>query len=442
MNSISIAASNTDTTLTFSLPEHFDLDVIQKEEWKNVSFPDGFKTSFAYAEGGILLIQGQGYSNFNDEVFSVTFGSDILNQYLKPQQKYIMIQDWNQYETSSSRARQYFIDQVVKDPRIKAIVFCNTTWTQSLSIKLANKMNIIDLDVHIASSVEDAFFAAKRLIDNEQIVDTQNIQLFSDVESKAESYDQIKPHIQDLLNYLDSIDWKTGQFNRIFKVSSLHPMLPVFDAITMIKSQLDKIFQERNLIEQQLLEHKENLEVLVQKRTQELELSRQKLAQLAIRDELTGAYNRRHFMETLTLDFERAQRLNSELCMIMIDVDHFKSINDTYGHPVGDSVLVQLTKAIQGNFQDIDTLFRIGGEEFALIFPQITNQEAQQAAESILQVIRDTAFIVDEMELSVTVSIGVSMLRGDIKNKRSFIQLVDKALYMAKHNGRNQVQFI
>ncbi|WED23644.1 GGDEF domain-containing protein [Vibrio sp. JC009] len=433
-------AATSDTT--FSLDENTGITVIQKDNWKHVAFPGGFKTSYAFIEDAILLVQGEGYSDLKDETYSVAFGDAILDAHLIPDKKYIMIQDWTRYKNSSAGARQYFIDSVVKNDQLKAIVFCNMTWKQAMTIKIAGKLKILDLDIHICNSVQDAVTTAIELNGSAQTnrEEEPSSAVRKDPEISSKEAQPTSAHIQDLIDYLDAIDWQTGKLVKKYTVTPEHPMLPVFDAITFIKSQLDRTFEERNLIEQQLIHHRDNLEVLVQQRTQELELSKQKLAQLAIRDELTGLYNRRHFMQILTTEFERAKRYCSDMSIMIIDADHFKSINDTHGHMGGDAALIQLAQIIRKTFRELDTLFRIGGEEFAVILPQTRIEEALTVAERLRSNVWETEAVFEKRPISLSISIGVAMVTHGIYSKENLLKVTDDALYQAKRNGRNRIE--
>ncbi len=157
-------------------------------------------------------------------------------------------------------------------------------------------------------------------------------------------------------------------------------------------------------------------------------------------DSLTGLFNRRYFVEHAEREFKRAQRNGKPLTVISIDIDHFKDINDKYGHPVGDEVLVEVSKQLLPNLRSEDVLARIGGEEFAIVLPDTDLQQASHIAERIRHQ-QDCIRIKGNWqgELNVQVSVGVAIKLDDDSNFDVLFSRADKALYMAKNNGRNQV---
>ena len=164
------------------------------------------------------------------------------------------------------------------------------------------------------------------------------------------------------------------------------------------------------------------------------------IEQLAITDGLTGVLNRRAGINRLHKEYSSAQRHHRPLSLIILDIDHFKQINDTHGHQCGDQVLKELCRRITDNIRDEDTLFRYGGEEFVIILPLIGLCEAVLCASRLLDVIRDTPFNNVKPGLVVQASIGVaSTSRQQVSCPELLIALADNALYWAKHHGRNQV---
>ena len=163
-----------------------------------------------------------------------------------------------------------------------------------------------------------------------------------------------------------------------------------------------------------------------------------KLNELSITDELTGLYNRRKLNEALEIEFDKAKRFNNSLSILIIDIDHFKSINDFYGHKVGDIVLAKLGSLLSKNTRNIDIAVRYGGEEFVIILPQTDFKNAASAAKKIKKIIQDFKFTPIEKE--ITVSIGVASLPDeDIKSVDDMLKAVDDFLYEAKNSGRNRI---
>jgi len=156
-------------------------------------------------------------------------------------------------------------------------------------------------------------------------------------------------------------------------------------------------------------------------------------------DGLTQVYNKRYFIETLEREIGRAQRYRRDLSLIMFDIDNFKRINDTYGHLAGDHVLKQLASVIKSRIRREDILSRYGGEEFAIILPEIDGYNSLQFAEKIRRLIEKAVFKFEETEIPVTISIGVASASGELQEPHDFIRIADAKLYEAKSQGRNRV---
>ncbi|WP_290486628.1 ligand-binding sensor domain-containing diguanylate cyclase [Idiomarina sp. UBA3162] len=174
------------------------------------------------------------------------------------------------------------------------------------------------------------------------------------------------------------------------------------------------------------------LELMVAEKTKELK-------GLARQDSLTQLGNRRAFDEQLQYEVKRCERSAQPLSLAIIDVDHFKLINDRYLHVIGDQVLIELSALLSNMLRDVDYIARWGGEEFALLMPETNAKEALKAAERIRQTVEDTSFNHLANELSVTVSIGVASSEH-YPNHSALLVAADKALYEAKQNGRNRTE--
>lgn len=160
-----------------------------------------------------------------------------------------------------------------------------------------------------------------------------------------------------------------------------------------------------------------------------------KLRDISEHDHLTNTYNRRHMYKLLGVEIERARRYQTPLSMVMFDIDHFKSINDTYGHIAGDTILVGIVEAVQKELRTSDLLARFGGEEFIVILPGIDAAAATMLAERLRHLIPQLVF---EFATGITCSFGVCQSRDD-DDIDTFIRRVDHLLYKAKHAGRNCV---
>jgi diguanylate cyclase (GGDEF)-like protein/PAS domain S-box-containing protein len=162
----------------------------------------------------------------------------------------------------------------------------------------------------------------------------------------------------------------------------------------------------------------------------------EELNRLAITDPLTGVWDRRHGEELFTADLLEARRYGPAMSLLMLDIDHFKTINDTHGHQVGDRVLVELCERLTANLRTSDVLARWGGEEFVIVMRHCTLADAIPLADKIRHLIADTPF--DDVG-TITVSIGAAELRPD-DDLASWLDRADKAMYQAKAAGRNNVR--
>jgi diguanylate cyclase (GGDEF)-like protein len=193
-----------------------------------------------------------------------------------------------------------------------------------------------------------------------------------------------------------------------------------------------------------LVEQKRRLEVAVQSRTKELEHEKaelqraeEKMRQYAEHDDLTGLWNHRIVIERLHQEVDRARREGVALSIILTDLDHFKNINDTYGHLAGDKVLEEISAVFQRTVRAYDSVGRYGGEEFLLILPGLTSVAARLRAEQFRMAIQAARIQYNETAIQVTASFGVAS--GIPEDYESMIRTADAALYRAKNNGRNCV---
>lgn len=170
-----------------------------------------------------------------------------------------------------------------------------------------------------------------------------------------------------------------------------------------------------------------------------LKLSRQELERLSVTDSLTGLYNRRHLLETLDRELRRSHRHDHAFAIMMIDVDHFKQFNDTYGHQAGDDVLIRVGAVLSGAIREVDYAARYGGEEFLVLMPETEAAVAVDAAERIRERMQEEAFAVHGERPSVTLTIGVAEFPADGDTPDAVIASADNALYAAKKAGRNRV---
>lgn len=164
----------------------------------------------------------------------------------------------------------------------------------------------------------------------------------------------------------------------------------------------------------------------------------EELRLLATHDQLTGLLNRRMFDRILAEESERAVRFSRPLALIMVDIDHFKRINDSHGHPVGDEVLQEVARRLVSETRSVDRVTRYGGEEFALVVMETDLATALNTARRLCEAMeRDPIVTYEKLELTVTISAGVAVLPGDASTGATLVAAADKALYTAKARGRN-----
>ncbi|HJR80801.1 MAG TPA: diguanylate cyclase [Anaerolineales bacterium] len=165
----------------------------------------------------------------------------------------------------------------------------------------------------------------------------------------------------------------------------------------------------------------------------------QEVQSLALTDPLTGLQNRRSLFELGRIEFSRAHRMNRPFCCMMLDLDYFKQINDTYGHAIGDQVLQEFAERCKRSVREVDLVGRYGGEEIVIFLPETDLETAMLVAERLRMSIEATPVKVSDQELSVTVSIGVSRKDENSLELETLVARADQAMYIAKHRGRNRV---
>ncbi len=165
----------------------------------------------------------------------------------------------------------------------------------------------------------------------------------------------------------------------------------------------------------------------------------EKLREQANRDSLTGLFNRRYLEGTLEREIARCKREDTPIAMLLLDIDHFKLINDTYGHQAGDEVLRALARILQDSARVEDIVCRYGGEEFLLVLPKMPLDAARERGEQLRRLFAETPMTYVDRRIRITTSIGISATSTHSETAESLIRCADEALYLAKQNGRNRV---
>lgn len=206
--------------------------------------------------------------------------------------------------------------------------------------------------------------------------------------------------------------------------------------------RLAKVFNQMHAtIKRQIQElnaHRDMLEKEVKERTYELEQANKKLDLISRTDELTQLPNRRDMHRTIEKEVDRANRFRKAFSIIFIDIDHFKDVNDTYGHAAGDAVLKSVASTIRSLLRKYDVLARYGGEEFLTLLPETELKDAAHVAERFRKQIENQTIFFGGQEIKVTITLGVAQFDSGLGAERC-IQLADKALYEGKEHGRNRV---
>ncbi len=202
-----------------------------------------------------------------------------------------------------------------------------------------------------------------------------------------------------------------------------------------IKKSFYRYENEINHKSTELNELNENLERRVQKRTKELKELTRELEVLATTDSLTNIHNRYSIMNMLNIEINRAKRNNQSLCVIMYDIDFFKNINDKFGHDMGDKILKELSVVVKNSLRFVDILGRYGGEEFLIIMPSTSFEDAKEIAQRTREEVENHKFI---NSIKITISLGLVNLKTD-ENIDAIFKRLDNLLYDSKHAGRNTI---
>jgi len=231
-------------------------------------------------------------------------------------------------------------------------------------------------------------------------------------------------HVLGMKHFLDSGD---GPYmNRMIEIQALHRdghEFPVELAVAQLASGAKPEFSAfiRDITER--------------------ERAASELREMATSDFLTGLANRRHFISRMSDELARMQRRDSlEAAVLMLDLDHFKRINDTYGHAIGDAMLKHFATLTQSELRKIDTAGRVGGEEFAILLPATAKREAKVFAERLRARIENNPLVENSQAISMTVSIGITGMKATDSSADASMIRADEALYRAKENGRNRVE--
>ena len=230
--------------------------------------------------------------------------------------------------------------------------------------------------------------------------------------------------------------------NFCFFSQKLHHYLFPFKSSSYLGSDFE--FMQQNCAMGPLRNEKNEIEymfIYVQDVT-EVAVYEHKLVEMNMRDGLTGIYNRRFLESKLKEEFSRHKRYSRNFSFIMFDIDHFKHVNDEYGHQCGDYILKSVCSRVASIIRNVDMFARYGGEEFCCILPETELEGAMQVAERFRQAIEEQENKFNDLNVKVTISLGVAELREEISSPEMMMKKADDALYRAKNEGRNRVVFM
>lgn len=234
---------------------------------------------------------------------------------------------------------------------------------------------------------------------------------------------------------IENVGRQTIEVLSHFEISS-DSMKPFSLILQEANEALSNLYDSYELMVIELKQAKEKAEKLAA----QLHKTNEMHKEMAFKDGLTDIYNHRFFQDALEHEFLRAKRYDRHFSLILLDVDDFKYINDSYGHTVGDLVLINLSKILQNSVRGTDIVARYGGEEFVVLLPETDMENALTVAENIRMAVEAMETRVDANAITLSVSLGVSSFdREKHKNKQAIVSMADKGLYMAKNSGKNRV---
>ena len=254
-----------------------------------------------------------------------------------------------------------------------------------------------------------------------------------------EMVEMLELDLEQVRELVDQVAIKSVEMLEMFELDP-GDMKPYSQMLQEANEELGRLNLSYEQLVMELKESNEKSEEL----TRELLDANQRLKELVFRDGLTGLYNHRYFQEALSKELARAQRYQSCLSLIMFDIDFFKKVNDSYGHPAGDLVLMNIARVIEGTIRPNDIISRYGGEEFALILPETNEAGMKVFAERLRRSVEGLVSLVGKQQIKVTISSGGVTFSPEQTgvDKAMLIDSADRALYQSKQNGRNRVTIL
>lgn len=252
----------------------------------------------------------------------------------------------------------------------------------------------------------------------------------------------VKNMMITFIDRLGSVAASTDDFHA--KMTGLNEKIGKANDITELNHVLDEVLRETRHLQSEALQSRDRM-IAAQQEVQEaeqrihdLEEQLQQMSALAREDQLTGSLNRRGLEDVFERETARADRRNSPLCLAMLDLDNFKRLNETYGHLAGDGALKHLVKIVKGTLRTIDAVARFGGEEFLILLPETTVEDAVATMTRVQRELTRHFFMHENEKLLITFSCGVAMRQPD-EDQNSLVKRADMAMYRAKTTGKNRV---
>ncbi len=265
----------------------------------------------------------------------------------------------------------------------------------------------------------------------------KSIEKFRELRSLLQ--EKLKISEEEILDFTDSIAEKTVEILSSFEIDP-GDMKPYSRILEEANEELGKL----NLSYEQLVMELKQAQEMAEKLAVEAWEAKERLRELSIKDGLTDLYNHRYLQDLLEKELPRVERYSHVLSIIMVDIDHFKSVNDTYGHPQGDIVLRAIADIFQETVRKPDTVARYGGEEFIIILPETDIKGAVVLAERLRKLVEKRKMKLEEKIISITISLGVTTYEPakGRKSKAEIMDAADKALYNSKQTGRNKLSIL
>lgn len=252
----------------------------------------------------------------------------------------------------------------------------------------------------------------------------------------------VKNMMKTFVERLSSVATSTGDFHK--KIGGLSEQISHTDNITELNKILDEVLRETRTIQDEALVARDRM-VQAQQEVQEaeerieaLEAKLQHMSELVREDQLTGSLNRRGLDDVYEREAARSERRGTPLCIALLDLDNFKRLNDTYGHQAGDNALRHLVNIVKDTLRTMDVIARFGGEEFLIMLPETTIEEAAAAMTRLQRELTRQFFLHDNEKLLITFSAGVALRRPN-EEQAALVKRADQAMYEAKKSGKNRV---